>query len=130
MKTWKILGENDDQSVCDQCGKSNLSKVVWMENNTTQQVMAVGVVCASKLSKQTTKEIKEELKSIEKKKRQLKDKINNITMDATLKFRDEWCRKNNREAVGSYSDWSKEWYVSPELKLIEELIKTMEKDHE
>jgi len=52
---WKILGINDDQSTCDLCGKSELKRVVWLENTETQEVMALGTTCAAKMQKITVK---------------------------------------------------------------------------
>ena len=57
-KAWKIIGINDDQSVCALCGKENLKRVVWIENQETGEVMAVGTVCVSKMLGITTKEQK------------------------------------------------------------------------
>ena len=47
---WKIKAINEDQAVCDLCGKENLKRVVWLENE-EGEVIATGTVCASKLLK-------------------------------------------------------------------------------
>lgn len=46
---YKVLGVNDDKDFCSCCGKTGLSKVVWMEDNRTGEVSHFGIVCASKL---------------------------------------------------------------------------------
>jgi len=38
---WKVLGVNNDQTTCDLCGKSNLRKVVVLENVETGEMFAV-----------------------------------------------------------------------------------------
>jgi len=46
---WKILGTDDAQTVCELCGKSNLKKVVHLENVDTLAQIAVGTDCAGQL---------------------------------------------------------------------------------
>lgn len=43
---FKVLGVNDDRDTCECCGKSNLKKVVWVENTETSEVKHFGVNCA------------------------------------------------------------------------------------
>lgn len=49
----KILGTNDDQTVCDCCGKTNLKKTVIIDLD--GKIVAYGVDCAAKLLKQNKK---------------------------------------------------------------------------
>ena len=53
--TYQIKGINSDQETCDNCGKVNLKRVVWLESlntdgNGTGEVIAVGTTCAAKLT--------------------------------------------------------------------------------
>ena len=44
-----FLGINSDKDFCTCCGKSDLSKVVWFEDNTTGEIIHVGTTCGSKM---------------------------------------------------------------------------------
>lgn len=46
---YSYLGTNDDESNCSCCGKTNLKRVVWLRDTTTEQVLFVGVDCAALL---------------------------------------------------------------------------------
>lgn len=48
---YKVLAVNDDKDFCECCGKSNLKKVVWIENTETNQIQHFGVVCAANPAK-------------------------------------------------------------------------------
>lgn len=48
---FKVLGVNDDKDFCECCGKSRLSRVVWIENLETGKIQHFGVVCAENPSK-------------------------------------------------------------------------------
>ena len=47
--SWKILGINDDTHTCELCGKTNLKKVVVLENSETFEEKRVGCDCAGYL---------------------------------------------------------------------------------
>lgn len=44
---FKVLGVNDDRDFCECCGKTNLKRVVWIEDTETGNVQHFGVVCAA-----------------------------------------------------------------------------------
>jgi hypothetical protein len=49
---YKVIAVNDDESCCDLCGKTNLSKVVWLaceEWGGDSNPRPVGTDCAGKL---------------------------------------------------------------------------------
>ena len=53
-KKYAVLGVNQDQDVCDVCGKTNLKKVVWFSELNSQgekvgNPFCTGVDCAAKL---------------------------------------------------------------------------------
>ena len=48
-KRYLILGINADSSVCDVCGKTGLSRVVWLEDRESCQIFAAGTTCSAKL---------------------------------------------------------------------------------
>lgn len=56
---YKILAINDEQDFCQCCGKTNLKRVVWMENLDTGSIAHYGTTCAAHHSKLSSKEIKE-----------------------------------------------------------------------
>lgn len=60
--TFKIIGITDETTVCECCGKSNLKKVVVMENIDTGEIVRYGVDCAARArgngNKFNTKEAK------------------------------------------------------------------------
>ena len=58
---FKVLGVNDDSDSCECCGKTNLKRVVWIEDTETGAVQHFGVVCAANPKKAfgLGKEIKE-----------------------------------------------------------------------
>ena len=43
---WTPLGITDEQSVCDQCGKQHLKRVVVLEHNESHEIRRVGTTCA------------------------------------------------------------------------------------
>jgi hypothetical protein len=47
-QTFKIIGVTDDTTVCEKCGKSNLKKVVVMENILTGEIVRYGTDCAGR----------------------------------------------------------------------------------
>jgi hypothetical protein len=48
---YKMIAINDDTSTCECCGKSNLKRVVTIENVETGEVVRYGVDCAAKAMK-------------------------------------------------------------------------------
>ena len=46
--TFKIIGVTDDSCVCEKCGKTNLKKVVVLENMETGEIVRYGTDCASR----------------------------------------------------------------------------------
>jgi hypothetical protein len=48
---YKIKGINDEESVCMCCGKSDLQKVVWIEDTETGEIQHFGCICALKPAK-------------------------------------------------------------------------------
>jgi len=57
-----IKGINEDESVCELCGKINLKRVVWLEDVETGHLTHVGTSCASKLRGLTVKDQKNDEK--------------------------------------------------------------------
>jgi len=51
VKLHKVLAVNDDKDFCECCGKSNLKKVVWIENTETGEIRHFGVICVLKPAK-------------------------------------------------------------------------------
>lgn len=45
--TYKVLSVNDTKDFCECCGKTGLSRVVWIENIETGEVKHFGTTCAS-----------------------------------------------------------------------------------
>lgn len=48
---FKVLGVNDDRNFCECCGKQNLARVVWIENEETGEIKHFGTTCAAKPAK-------------------------------------------------------------------------------
>lgn len=44
----KILGINDDRDFCFCCGKEGLTRVVWIQNEETGEIVHFGTTCATK----------------------------------------------------------------------------------
>lgn len=63
--TFKIIGITDETTVCECCGKSNLKKVVVLENVETGEIVRYGVDCAAKArgTKTAKKEIEFEFET-------------------------------------------------------------------
>ena len=47
MSTFKVKAVNDDRDYCECCGRKNLKKVAWIENEETGEIKHFGVVCAT-----------------------------------------------------------------------------------
>ena len=62
---YKVLGSNDDENFCQLCNKQELQKVVWLEDTDTGEIIHAGVICASKLMRISSDEVKEQLKEAE-----------------------------------------------------------------
>lgn len=62
---YKVLGSNDDENFCQLCNKQELQKVVWLEDTETGEIIHAGVICASKLMRISSEEVKEQLKEAE-----------------------------------------------------------------
>lgn len=67
----KAFGTTTEYTTCDNCGREDLKKTIIMDTvdadgNRDGNESHFGVVCAAKLSGRTEKEIKEEVKEIEK----------------------------------------------------------------
>lgn len=62
---FKVIGITDETSVCECCGKSNLKKVVVLENINTGEIVRYGVDCAAKArgTKTAKKEIEFEVET-------------------------------------------------------------------
>ena len=58
----KILGINDDRDFCQCCGKTGLSRVVWIENDETGEIRHFGTTCATKNEPALFGQIKEAVK--------------------------------------------------------------------
>jgi len=56
MKEWQVMGINDDEDTCSECGKVELQRVVWLQNELTGELIHVGTVCAARLQKIPVKE--------------------------------------------------------------------------
>lgn len=61
----RILGVNDDRSDCCCCGKSDLKKVVWIENTLTGEILHFGEKCATKAAPALFGEIKDAKKDFD-----------------------------------------------------------------
>lgn len=46
--SFKIIGITDETTVCETCGKTNLKKVVVLENLDTGEIVRYGTDCAAK----------------------------------------------------------------------------------
>ena len=67
IKMKKILSINSDESFCDCCGKSNLKRVVWIEDTETGNVNHYGTVCAENvLSWKTYEKVRKTISLINK----------------------------------------------------------------
>ena len=63
---YKIKAVNSDRDFCECCGKSGISRVVWVENTETGEVKHYGVVCAQNPEKGfDVKEVRRAIKSWE-----------------------------------------------------------------
>lgn len=67
----KAFGTTTEYTTCENCGREDLKKTIIMDTvdadgNRDGNESHFGVVCASKLSGRTEKEIKEEVKEVEK----------------------------------------------------------------
>ena len=58
LKTFKLLGINDDESTCQVCGRSELKAVYWLENRETGEQIHVGRTCGPRLLRCTSGEFK------------------------------------------------------------------------
>lgn len=47
MPRYKVLGVSDDESTCTRCGKSNLKRVVYLQDTVTGERVHYGVDCAA-----------------------------------------------------------------------------------
>lgn len=45
---FKVMGVNSEADFCECCGKTDVSKVVWVKNNETGEVNHYGTTCAQK----------------------------------------------------------------------------------
>lgn len=68
---FKTFGTTTEYTTCENCGRENLKKTIVMgivdvDGNRDGNESHFGVVCAAKLSGRTEKEIKEEVKELEK----------------------------------------------------------------
>lgn len=44
---YQVIGVNDEKDFCQCCGKTNLRRVVWIQDNETQEIKHFGTTCAS-----------------------------------------------------------------------------------
>ena len=51
MARFIVKGINDDRSFCECCGKSNLQRVIWIEDTETNEIKLFGTSCAMKPAK-------------------------------------------------------------------------------
>ena len=82
-KKYQILGFNDEQCICDVCGKSELKGTYAIENTETGDIFRAGSTCGVKLMKVTSKEFRSEFKT--------------VIAENTAKAREEW--RNSNEAI-------------------------------
>jgi hypothetical protein len=47
MATYKVLAVNDERDFCECCGRQNLKKVAWIENEETGEIKHFGTTCAT-----------------------------------------------------------------------------------
>jgi len=52
---WRVRGISTEQTACDMCGKSELQKVVVMENVETGETKSVGTTCAGYMNSSVSK---------------------------------------------------------------------------
>lgn len=64
MATLKILGINDEVTVCECCGRTNLKKTVALDDGS--QVVRYGTECAARALKWSLSQTKRELARVEK----------------------------------------------------------------
>ena len=82
-KKYQILTFNDEQCICDVCGKSELKGTYEIENTETGDIFRAGSTCGVKLMKVTSKEFRNEFKA--------------VIAENTAKAREEW--RNSSEAI-------------------------------
>lgn len=51
MARYIFLGINDDRDTCECCGRTNLKRVVWIEDTETGEVKHYGTTCATNPAK-------------------------------------------------------------------------------
>lgn len=61
QKEWKVLGFTEDVTTCDCCGRVDLKGTLALENISSGDINHYGIICGSKISKQTKKDIQEKL---------------------------------------------------------------------
>lgn len=142
-KKYQILGFNDDQCICDVCGKQELKGTYAMEDLSTGEIFRAGSVCGSKMAGWTTKELVAKYKVGEKEKlsaakKELRESSEYINYEKALEFlnneEDEITRKiyntecqekrtelnNSRRTLKSRLDYLE--IFSPALKMKREQL--------
>lgn len=111
INDYNILGVNDDRDYCELCGKTNIARVVWLENKETGQVQHLGTSCAAKLLSGSKKVKNQKIvlrraEIIEETKR-----IYSETNDARKTTQEIWqrfgCESNIDEKRGCFEFWFK-----------------------
>lgn len=74
MARFEILGINEDRDFCECCGKTNLKRVVWIQDNELGEIKHFGTVCAQQPVKgfgpAATKQIKSAIREHTERKRE------------------------------------------------------------
>lgn len=74
MARFEVLGINEDRDFCECCGKQNLKRVVWIQDNELGEIKHFGSVCATQPQKGfgpvVEKEIKSKIREFTERKRQ------------------------------------------------------------
>lgn len=79
-QTFKIIGVTDETTVCEHCGKTNLKKVVVLENLETGEIVRYGTDCAAKAMKTAKKTVDYEFEMIS----MIKRWVANLGVEKTL----------------------------------------------
>lgn len=128
MKQFKILGFNDEITICDVCGKSELKGTYALENNETGDIIRAGSSCGAKLASWGLKEFTKKAKLAEEEEKRLINKM--INESEENKALDAYIEKMNKNS----DDLEKLYYNAvrdknqPEVEKIRKQIDELHKE--
>ncbi len=103
MESFTYLGINSDKDFCTCCGKKDLSRVVWLENNETGEITHYGTICGSKIQGAAYK-------------KPSTSTLNKIQRDID---------RGRLDMVYSFRTWIKDHKIEPWIKLCNEYEKSL-----